>query len=165
MPNYEGEDAVRHDDLFVVFVIRIDFVIFTIVQVSAQLKALLGTCYLLNAGCCVSSGYCLPEPVFQTRVKETVESVMTALRDPSLPLLELQVSGQRFCPWQLMARYVLHKFPSSLFHVWGIKFNIIILFVCSRFHQANSGRRMFQRCVLSLGSYSLSGSRHRFSVR
>ena len=38
-----------------------------------------------------ASGYCVPEPVFLNRVKETVESVMAALRDPALPLLELQV--------------------------------------------------------------------------
>ncbi|XP_043240119.1 acetyl-CoA carboxylase-like isoform X2 [Amphibalanus amphitrite] len=38
----------------------------------------------------ILSGYCLPEPVFLSRVKETVESMMAALRDPSLPLLELQ---------------------------------------------------------------------------
>ena len=44
--------------------------------------------------CVCPAGYCLPEPVFLPRVKETVESVMTALRDPALPLLELQVGVQ-----------------------------------------------------------------------
>ncbi|XP_037086840.1 LOW QUALITY PROTEIN: acetyl-CoA carboxylase-like [Pollicipes pollicipes] len=38
----------------------------------------------------ILSGYCLPEPVFVPRMKETVESVMAALRDPALPMLELQ---------------------------------------------------------------------------
>ncbi|XP_069817486.1 acetyl-CoA carboxylase 2 isoform X2 [Dendropsophus ebraccatus] len=38
----------------------------------------------------VMNGYCLPEPYFTTKVKEWVHKLMTTLRDPSLPLLELQ---------------------------------------------------------------------------
>ncbi|XP_058856920.1 acetyl-CoA carboxylase isoform X7 [Acipenser ruthenus] len=38
----------------------------------------------------VMNGYCLPEPFFSTKVKEWVERLMKTLRDPSLPLLELQ---------------------------------------------------------------------------
>nr|XP_015221745.1 PREDICTED: acetyl-CoA carboxylase 2 isoform X3 [Lepisosteus oculatus] len=38
----------------------------------------------------VMDGYCLPEPYFSTKVKEWVGKLMKTLRDPSLPLLELQ---------------------------------------------------------------------------
>ncbi|TNM85093.1 hypothetical protein fugu_009271 [Takifugu bimaculatus] len=36
------------------------------------------------------NGYCLPEPFFFTKLKEWVERLMKTMRDPSLPLLELQ---------------------------------------------------------------------------
>ncbi|KAM4709981.1 acetyl-CoA carboxylase 2 isoform 2-T2 [Discoglossus pictus] len=38
----------------------------------------------------VMSGYCLPEPFFTAKLKEWVLKLMKTLRDPSLPLLELQ---------------------------------------------------------------------------
>ncbi|XP_040280126.1 acetyl-CoA carboxylase 1 [Bufo bufo] len=38
----------------------------------------------------VMNGYCLPEPYFSSKVKDSVERLMKTLRDPSLPLLELQ---------------------------------------------------------------------------
>ncbi|XP_044144047.1 acetyl-CoA carboxylase 1 isoform X2 [Bufo gargarizans] len=38
----------------------------------------------------VMNGYCLPEPYFSCKVKDWVERLMKTLRDPSLPLLELQ---------------------------------------------------------------------------
>ncbi|XP_066459958.1 acetyl-CoA carboxylase 2 isoform X1 [Eleutherodactylus coqui] len=38
----------------------------------------------------VMNGYCLPEPYFTTKIKEWVHKLMKTLRDPSLPLLELQ---------------------------------------------------------------------------
>ncbi|XP_034608228.1 acetyl-CoA carboxylase 1 isoform X2 [Trachemys scripta elegans] len=38
----------------------------------------------------VMNGYCLPEPYFSIKVKDWVERLMKTLRDPSLPLLELQ---------------------------------------------------------------------------
>ncbi|XP_075070318.1 acetyl-CoA carboxylase 2 isoform X2 [Mixophyes fleayi] len=38
----------------------------------------------------VMNGYCLPEPYFIGKVKEWVHKLMKTLRDPSLPLLELQ---------------------------------------------------------------------------
>ncbi|KAM9441066.1 acetyl-CoA carboxylase 1 isoform 2-T2 [Clarias gariepinus] len=38
----------------------------------------------------IMNGYCLPEPFFSGRLKEWVERLMKTLRDPSLPLLELQ---------------------------------------------------------------------------
>ncbi|XP_018104904.1 acetyl-CoA carboxylase isoform X2 [Xenopus laevis] len=38
----------------------------------------------------VMNGYCLPEPYFNSKLKDWVERLMKTLRDPSLPLLELQ---------------------------------------------------------------------------
>ncbi|XP_061154933.1 acetyl-CoA carboxylase 1 isoform X2 [Syngnathus typhle] len=38
----------------------------------------------------VMNGYCLPEPFFSAKLKEWVERLMKTMRDPSLPLLELQ---------------------------------------------------------------------------
>ncbi|XP_067350310.1 acetyl-CoA carboxylase 1 isoform X6 [Channa argus] len=38
----------------------------------------------------IMNGYCLPEPFFSTKLKEWVERLMKTMRDPSLPLLELQ---------------------------------------------------------------------------
>ncbi|XP_038146021.1 acetyl-CoA carboxylase isoform X2 [Cyprinodon tularosa] len=38
----------------------------------------------------VMDGYCLEEPYFSTKLKEWVTTLMKTLRDPSLPLLELQ---------------------------------------------------------------------------
>ncbi|CAJ0940991.1 unnamed protein product [Ranitomeya imitator] len=38
----------------------------------------------------VMNGYCLPEPYFTSKVKELVHKLMKTLRDPSLPLLEIQ---------------------------------------------------------------------------
>ena len=40
----------------------------------------------------ILAGYCLPQPYYQEKMDETVQSLMKALRDPMLPLLELQVS-------------------------------------------------------------------------
>ncbi|XP_065216768.1 acetyl-CoA carboxylase isoform X5 [Planococcus citri] len=38
----------------------------------------------------ILAGYCLPDPYHQIRVREVIEKFMSTLRDPSLPLLELQ---------------------------------------------------------------------------
>uniref|UniRef100_A0A3Q3ABR9 acetyl-CoA carboxylase n=1 Tax=Kryptolebias marmoratus TaxID=37003 RepID=A0A3Q3ABR9_KRYMA len=38
----------------------------------------------------IMHGYCLPEPFFSAKLKEWVERLMKTMRDPSLPLLELQ---------------------------------------------------------------------------
>lgn len=35
-------------------------------------------------------GYCLPDPYHEPRVREVIEKFMSSLRDPSLPLMELQ---------------------------------------------------------------------------
>ena len=39
----------------------------------------------------IMAGYILPDPYFTTRALATVERLMNCLKDPSLPLLELQV--------------------------------------------------------------------------
>ncbi|XP_006138687.1 acetyl-CoA carboxylase 1 isoform X9 [Pelodiscus sinensis] len=46
--------------------------------------------YVLDNLVNVMNGYCLPEPYFSNKVKDWVERLMKTLRDPSLPLLELQ---------------------------------------------------------------------------
>uniref|UniRef100_A0A8C8SAY8 acetyl-CoA carboxylase n=1 Tax=Pelusios castaneus TaxID=367368 RepID=A0A8C8SAY8_9SAUR len=46
--------------------------------------------YVLDNLVNVMNGYCLPEPYFSSKVKDWVERLMKTLRDPSLPLLELQ---------------------------------------------------------------------------
>jgi hypothetical protein len=39
----------------------------------------------------ILNGYSLPEPYFSQHVKELVETLFTALDDPHLPLLEMEV--------------------------------------------------------------------------
>jgi acetyl-CoA carboxylase/biotin carboxylase 1 len=50
--------------------------------------------YWYNIICCSFIGYCLPDPYHQARLREVIEKFMSSLRDPSLPLLELQVGTQ-----------------------------------------------------------------------
>ena len=45
----------------------------------------------------ILAGYVIPEPFFTKSMKETVDTMMKCLRDPLLPLLELQV-GLYFVP-------------------------------------------------------------------
>lgn len=40
--------------------------------------------------CFSTKGYCLPDPYNAPRLREVIEKFMQSLRDPSLPLLELQ---------------------------------------------------------------------------
>jgi len=44
----------------------------------------------------ILAGYCLPEPYHLVRLREVIEKFMNSLRDPSLPLLELQVQKFSF---------------------------------------------------------------------
>ncbi|XP_066465318.1 acetyl-CoA carboxylase 1 [Eleutherodactylus coqui] len=46
--------------------------------------------YVLDNLVNVMNGFCLPEPYFSSKLKDCVERLMKTLRDPSLPLLELQ---------------------------------------------------------------------------
>ncbi|XP_043910511.1 acetyl-CoA carboxylase 1 isoform X2 [Protopterus annectens] len=46
--------------------------------------------YVLDSLVNVMNGFCLPEPYFNSKVRNWVERLMKTLRDPSLPLLELQ---------------------------------------------------------------------------
>ena len=77
----------------------------------------------------ILAGYALPEPYFEPKMRETLEMMMKCLRDPALPLYELQevisvISGR--IPGEveksirkLMATYasnitsVLSQFPSQ----------------------------------------------------
>jgi len=39
----------------------------------------------------ILDGYCLPDPYFKDHLQTTVDVLMKCLRDPALPLFELQV--------------------------------------------------------------------------
>lgn len=43
----------------------------------------------------IMSGYILPDPYFEQKALVTVERLMSCLKDPCLPLLELQVCEKR----------------------------------------------------------------------
>ncbi|XP_048467700.1 acetyl-CoA carboxylase [Rhincodon typus] len=67
----------------------------------------------------VMNGYCLPEPYFSTKVKRWITKLMTTLRDPSLPLLELQdimtnVSGRIPASVEKAIRKVIAQYASNI---------------------------------------------------
>uniref|UniRef100_A0A8C4K8Q1 acetyl-CoA carboxylase n=1 Tax=Dromaius novaehollandiae TaxID=8790 RepID=A0A8C4K8Q1_DRONO len=67
----------------------------------------------------VMNGYCLPEPYFSAKVKEWVVKLMNTLRDPSLPLLELQeimtsISGRIPVPVEKSIRKVMAQYASNI---------------------------------------------------
>ncbi|MEE6508200.1 hypothetical protein FKM82_019789 [Ascaphus truei] len=67
----------------------------------------------------VMNGYCLPEPYFTAKVKEWVDTLMKTLRDPSLPLLELQelmtsVSTRIPHPVEKSIRKVMAQYASNI---------------------------------------------------
>ncbi|KFR12883.1 Acetyl-CoA carboxylase 2, partial [Opisthocomus hoazin] len=67
----------------------------------------------------VMNGYCLPEPYFSTKVKEWVTELMKTLRDPSLPLLELQeimtsISGRIPLSVEKSIRKVMAQYASNI---------------------------------------------------
>uniref|UniRef100_A0A8D0GX21 acetyl-CoA carboxylase n=1 Tax=Sphenodon punctatus TaxID=8508 RepID=A0A8D0GX21_SPHPU len=67
----------------------------------------------------VMNGYCLPEPYFSAKMKEWVCKLMKTLRDPSLPLLELQeimtsVSGRVPPAVEKSIRKVMAQYASNI---------------------------------------------------
>nr|XP_014349107.1 PREDICTED: acetyl-CoA carboxylase 2 isoform X1 [Latimeria chalumnae]XP_014349108.1 PREDICTED: acetyl-CoA carboxylase 2 isoform X1 [Latimeria chalumnae]XP_014349109.1 PREDICTED: acetyl-CoA carboxylase 2 isoform X1 [Latimeria chalumnae] len=67
----------------------------------------------------VMNGYCLPEPFFSIKAKEWVGKLMKTLRDPSLPLLELQeimtsVSGRIPVSVEKAIRKVMAQYASNI---------------------------------------------------
>uniref|UniRef100_A0A8C0UZH7 acetyl-CoA carboxylase n=1 Tax=Cyanistes caeruleus TaxID=156563 RepID=A0A8C0UZH7_CYACU len=67
----------------------------------------------------VMNGYCLPEPYFKTKVKEWVAQLMKTLRDPALPLLELQeimtsISGRIPLAVEKSIRKVMAQYASNI---------------------------------------------------
>ncbi|KAM9281257.1 acetyl-CoA carboxylase 2 isoform 2-T2 [Morus bassanus] len=67
----------------------------------------------------VMNGYCLPEPYFSTKVKEWVAQLMKTLRDPALPLLELQeimtsISGRIPLSVEKSIRKVMAQYASNI---------------------------------------------------
>ncbi|XP_048833144.1 acetyl-CoA carboxylase isoform X2 [Brienomyrus brachyistius] len=67
----------------------------------------------------VMDGYCLMEPYFSTKIKQWVGTLMMTLRDPSLPLLELQeimtsVSGRIPVSVEKAIRKVMAQYASNI---------------------------------------------------
>ncbi|XP_072839289.2 acetyl-CoA carboxylase 2 isoform X2 [Pogona vitticeps] len=67
----------------------------------------------------VMNGYCLPEPYFSSKLKEWVCKLMKTLRDPSLPLLELQeimtsISGRIPPSVEKSIRKVMAQYASNI---------------------------------------------------
>uniref|UniRef100_A0A8C9UAR0 acetyl-CoA carboxylase n=1 Tax=Serinus canaria TaxID=9135 RepID=A0A8C9UAR0_SERCA len=67
----------------------------------------------------IMNGYCLPEPYFKTKVKEWVAQLMKTLRDPALPLLELQeimtsISGRIPLAVEKSIRKVMAQYASNI---------------------------------------------------
>ncbi|XP_027567061.2 acetyl-CoA carboxylase 2 isoform X1 [Pipra filicauda] len=67
----------------------------------------------------IMNGYCLPEPYFKAKVKEWVAQLMTTLRDPALPLLELQeimtsISGRIPLSVEKSIRKVMAQYASNI---------------------------------------------------
>ncbi|KAI1900999.1 hypothetical protein AGOR_G00055620 [Albula goreensis] len=67
----------------------------------------------------IMDGFCLPEPYFSNKVKQWVGTLMKTLRDPSLPLLELQeimtsVSGRIPVSVEKAIRKVMAQYASNI---------------------------------------------------
>uniref|UniRef100_U3K2H1 acetyl-CoA carboxylase n=1 Tax=Ficedula albicollis TaxID=59894 RepID=U3K2H1_FICAL len=67
----------------------------------------------------IMNGYCLPEPYFKTKVEEWVAQLMKTLRDPALPLLELQeimtsISGRIPLAVEKSIRKVMAQYASNI---------------------------------------------------
>nr|XP_010961867.1 acetyl-CoA carboxylase 2 isoform X1 [Camelus bactrianus] len=67
----------------------------------------------------VMNGYCLPEPIFSIKLKDWVQKLLMTLRDPSLPLLELQetmtsLSGRIPAPVEKAVRRVMAQYASNI---------------------------------------------------
>ncbi|XP_041957093.1 acetyl-CoA carboxylase isoform X3 [Alosa sapidissima] len=67
----------------------------------------------------IMDGFCLPEPYFSIKMKKWVGSLMKTLRDPSLPLLELQeimtsVSGRVPVTVEKAIRKVMAQYASNI---------------------------------------------------
>ena len=79
----------------------------------------------------VFAGYCLPDPFFQPKMKETIERMMTVLKDPSLPLLELQVLPlllPLFHFIQLFIEFDLFSHFFFFFHIFFFFSHFLLLF-------------------------------------
>ncbi|XP_021332109.1 acetyl-CoA carboxylase 2 isoform X4 [Danio rerio] len=67
----------------------------------------------------IMDGYCLPEPYFSQKLKNWVDTLMKTLRDPSLPLLELQeimtsVAGRIPVTVEKAIRKVMAQYASNI---------------------------------------------------
>uniref|UniRef100_A0A8C1LSD1 acetyl-CoA carboxylase n=1 Tax=Cyprinus carpio TaxID=7962 RepID=A0A8C1LSD1_CYPCA len=67
----------------------------------------------------IMDGYCLPEPYFSQKLKKWIDTLMKTLRDPSLPLLELQeimtsVAGRIPVTVEKAIRKVMAQYASNI---------------------------------------------------
>ncbi|XP_052412557.1 acetyl-CoA carboxylase isoform X3 [Carassius gibelio] len=67
----------------------------------------------------IMDGYCLPEPYFSQKLKKWLDTLMKTLRDPSLPLLELQeimtsVAGRIPITVEKAIRKVMAQYASNI---------------------------------------------------
>uniref|UniRef100_A0A8C2PQS0 acetyl-CoA carboxylase n=1 Tax=Cyprinus carpio TaxID=7962 RepID=A0A8C2PQS0_CYPCA len=67
----------------------------------------------------IMDGYCLPEPYFSQKLKKWLDTLMKTLRDPSLPLLELQeimtsVAGRIPVTVEKAIRKVMAQYASNI---------------------------------------------------
>ncbi|KAL1273892.1 hypothetical protein QQF64_026706, partial [Cirrhinus molitorella] len=67
----------------------------------------------------IMDGYCLPEPYFSLKLKKWLDTLMRTLRDPSLPLLELQeimtsVAGRIPVTVEKAIRKVMAQYASNI---------------------------------------------------
>ncbi|KAI5088493.1 acetyl-CoA carboxylase 2 isoform X3 [Silurus meridionalis] len=102
----------------------------------------------------VMDGYCLSEPYFSNRLNKWVDSLMWTLRDPSLPLLELQdimtsVSGRIPVTVEKVIRKVMAQYASNIT-------SVLCQFPSQRIanildsHAATLQRKADRECVINL---------------
>lgn len=63
----------------------------------------------------IMDGYCIGEPHFSQRLEENVNTLIKALRDPALPLLELQVRYRLIIAGFMKKGYRIHLIGKPIF--------------------------------------------------
>ena len=72
-------------------------------------------------------GYCLDEPYFSAKLKENVTTLMRALKDPALPLLELQVGGNHVAVIIIMGVIIINVIIIIIVMIMVMMINTITL--------------------------------------
>lgn len=92
----------------------------------------------------ILAGYSLPEPYFRPKLQDSIERLMKCLRDPALPLLELQVHIST----RLLTLFLLSSLSQSNINYF-VKLYLIFAFYLTVY------RYMYRRDILSLSFLSL----------